>query len=295
MHLAQEGCRSLIGERRGNCLPFDTMKHSTLTLLPILVVAAACGGSGSAESGKNTTPDDRFVALPSDAEILIKAYDSDYHVPDGFFVDERATTTRSYTVHHVLDASASFELCSNDLVEAQAWEAADNAARAVNGYYVTSYENERYFEFVRELAYTQDVGNIAEPTSPGYARVFKCSHTSRDGVDRSLLDGYAGRIPTERLDAASLRDFTEYLWQFTFFNVSHKKVIDSYASHASAGLQHTLLLAFVVNQGVDACDRIDVIDWRYTADPASGDVERRFDTVHSFGARLVDGTPTLCQ
>lgn len=271
------------------------MKRSTLSLLPILLVAAACGGSGSADPGKTSAAGRQPAELPSDIDILAKAYDSDYSVPAGFFVDERASTTRSYTVHHVLDESGSFELCSDDLVEAQSWEADDNASRAVNGYYVTSYENGRYFEFVRELAYSRDIGNIGEPTSPGYARVFKCSHTSRDGVDRALLDGFAGRIPGERLDAASLRDFTEYLWQFTFFNVSRKKVIASRSSAPAGGLEHTLLLALVNNQGADACDRIDVIEWRFSADAATGDVHRRFETVRSFEARLVDGTPALCE
>jgi hypothetical protein len=231
--------------------------------LPVLTIAAACGSSGPADTHKNTeTPGSQAYVLPSNDDILAKAYDSGYNVPVGFYVDERAETTRSYTIHHVLDESNSFEVCSDDLVDAQALESADNDSRAVNGYYVTSFENGRYYEFVRELNYTQDVGNIGDITSPGYARVFKCKHTNRDGVDRSLLDGYSGRLDSERLDAATLREFTEYLWQFTFFNVSAKKVIDSYGSatkkvidsYGSAtpsAFRHTLLLALVVNQGVD--------------------------------------------
>ena len=153
------------------------MKFTTPSLLTILEIAAACGGSGSSDSNlsqqnSSTGPD---YILPSDADILAKAYDVNYSVPDAFYVDERAETTRSYTIHHVLDESNSYELCSDDLVEAQALEEADNRSRAVNGYYVTSHETDRYFEFVRELAYTQDVGNIDEITSPGYARIFKCS------------------------------------------------------------------------------------------------------------------------
>lgn len=273
--------------------PFGTMKLSTLSLLPVLVISAACGGSGSTDTANAATEQSAQSApLPADSTILSKAYDPQYSVPPGFFVDERAASTRSYTVHHVLDASASYEMCTDDLVEAQAWEDTDNQARAVSGYYVTSHENDRYFEFVRELSYTEDVGNITEPTSPGYARVFKCNHTNRDGVDRALVNGYAGKLNPGRLDASALREFTEYLWQFTFFNVRAKKVVASYAD--SSTLQHTLVLALVINQGSDTCDRIDVVEWRFNADPVSGEVVQRFDTVKSIEATNATGQPSLC-
>lgn len=272
------------------------MKVSTQTLLPVLAIVAACGGSAPADIDQRAQETgERAFVLPSNEDILVKVYDSNYSVPDGFFIDERAETTRSYTVHHVLDASNSFEICSNDLVTAQALEEADNDSRAVNGYYVTSYENERYYEFVRELAYTEDVGNVADITSPGYARVFKCAHTNRDGVDRALLDGYAGRLNTAGLDSNTLREFTEYLWQFTFFNVAAKKVIESYASSGASTLQHTLLVALLVNQGTDVCDRIDVIEWRFSAEPSSGEISRQFELLHSFDAALSGGIPTFCE
>lgn len=273
------------------------MKFSTQSLIPVLAIAAACGGPGSTDTSPSqaTSSGGQAYVLPSDAAILAKAYDNDYSVPDGFYIDARAETTRSYTVHHVLDESSSFEICSDDLVEAQGLEDADNRSRAVNGYYVTSHETERYFEFVRELAYTESVGNITDITSPGYARIFKCSYTNRDGVDRSLLNGYSGRINTARLNAATLREFTEYLWQFRFFNASRKKVIDSYGTSGPSTLQHVLLLAFVVNQGADNCDRVDVVQWRFSADAASGEVAKQFDILHSFEATLAAGIPTLCQ
>lgn len=276
--------------------PFETMKISTLLFIPILAIAAACGGSGSSDASRPQTlaTDSQANALPSDTVILAKAYDNNYSVPDGFFVDERAETTRSYTVHHVLDESASFEVCSDDLVEAQQLEEADNNTRAVNGYYVTSHETERYFEFVRELAYDQDIGNISEVTSPGYARVFKCGHTNRDGVDRSLLTGYSGRINPEQLGPDALRVFAEYLWQFRFFNARHKKVLASYGTGNADSPAHTMVLALVHNQGQDACDRVDVVEWRFSADPASGEVSRKFATVRSLQATVSAGTPALC-
>ena len=271
------------------------MKLHAKALLPMLAIAAACGGSGSTpELQAETISAPATKALPTNEQIVAKVYDSTYSVPDDFFVDERASMTRSYTVHHVLDESSSFELCTDDLVVAQAWEEADNASRAVNGYYVTSYENERYFEFARELSFTEDVSNISDLTSPGFARVFKCSHTNRDGVDRQLPDGYAGRLNPEILDAQTLRDYTEYLWQFRFFNVSDRKVIDSFSESRASRLQHTLLLALVTNQGADRCDLIQVVEWRFSADPSNGEIQKSFDTVRRFEARLVDGQAAIC-
>ncbi len=272
------------------------MKTSHQVLLPLVALfAAACGGSGSADNARaEASPAAAAPQSPADAVIAAKAYDPSYFAPENFFADLRSNTSGSYTIHHVLDSSHSYELCSDDLVEAQAWEEADNVSRAVNGYYVTSIETERYFEFVRELSYTQDVGNITTPTTPGFARVFKCGHTNRDGVDRNLLDGYAGRIDPELLSGPRLQDFTEYLWQFTWFNVSHKKVIESRATSMPDSLRHTLVLALVNNQGTGNCDRIDVVEWHFDANLATGEITRRFDLDHSFEATLEGGVARLC-
>ncbi len=262
-----------------------------------MLIAAACGGSGAPtdETTNETKIAESFSQALSDAEIVALAYDPDYFAPAGFFVDDRAETTiRSYSLHHVLDESNSYELCTNDLVEAQAWEQADNDSRAVSGYYVTSIENERYFEFVRELDYTQDLGNITEPTSPGYARVFKCDYADRNGVDRNMLDGYSGMLTADAGATTSLREFIEYLWQFRFFNVQRKAVIESQSSRVGDDLAHTLLLAFVVNQGSGHCDRVDINEWRFTRSSASGEVTRDFETIRSFEAQLVEGVPQIC-
>jgi len=255
----------------------------------------ACGGSGSSDSAKPaTSPAATAPQIPADAAIAAIAYDPNYFVPDSFFTDLRSDTTGSYTIHHILDDSQSYEMCTDDLVEAQAWEEADNASRAVNGYFVTSIETDRYFEFVRELSYTQDVGNIVAPTTPGFGRVFKCGHTNRDGVDRNLLDGYAGRIEPALLSGDRLQDFTEYLWQFTWFNVSQKKVLASHAGGSPGSMRHTLVLALVSNQGTGNCDSIDVVEWHFDANPSTGEITRRFDLHHSFEATLEGGVARLC-
>lgn len=276
------------------------MGRSARALLPMLAllapIAGCGGGSGTAtEASAEPGPPAQSQTLPPDEDIVAKVYDSDYSVPADFFVDERAGMARSYTLHHVLDDSGAFELCSDDFETASAWEDADNASRSVSGYYVGAYENDRYFEFIRELSYDDDVGNIGDLTSPGFARVFKCAHLSRDGVDRSLLEGFAGHINARPLDDERLRVFAEYFWQFTFFPARHRKVLSSGPSPAASGPRHTMLLAFAITQGTGRCDRIEVVEWSFAADAATGAVSSAFTTVRAFEAELAGGSPRLCR
>ena len=271
------------------------MKVSAYCLL--LGAIAACGGSGSPDKAEplgNPDHNPQSGTSRTNAEIAALVYDNSYSVPADFFVDDRADTTASYTIHHVLDASKSYELCTDDYSEALTWEEADNASRSVQGYFVESYENERYFEFVRELSYDNDVGNVGASTSPGYARVFKCSNTDRSGVDRTLLTGYSGTLNTRPLEAESVRVFSEYLWQFSFFPASRKKVLDSVASQTADELRHTLKLALSTTRGAGNCDLIEVAEWHFTANRATGEVQRQFELLRSFEAALDAGIPVLC-
>ncbi len=270
------------------------MRFSRSVLLPMLYAASACSGgatSGYTELATNTTSG----GVPDKNAVLEKIYDPAYAVPAGFLVDERAADpSRSYTVHHVLDESDSYELCTDSFETARAWEDADNSTRSVQGYFIGVYETGRYYEFIRELSYTDDVGNVDDVTSPGYARVFKCSDTNRDGVDRNLLNGYAGLINTRPLESETVRVFTEYLWQFTFFPQSRKAVLDSYAGTTAGSLTQTLELAFATNQGAERCDLIEVARWQFIAERATGEVRKQFDVLMSFEARLDNGVPVTC-
>ena len=285
-----------------------TMLNTRALLLPVALGLAACGGGSSGGAGES--PDSAAnggspgasapiseapgYVLASDYDLASKVYDSSYSVPSGFFVDERAATPESYTVHHVMDETRSFEVCTDDYATAEAWEARDNDSRAVNGYFVSSIETERYYEFVRELAYDEDVGNITSPTSPGYARVFKCSNTSRDGVDRRELDGFAGYLNRAPRSANDVKVFAEYLWQFAFFPYRHKKVIDSVSSAGPESLSQTLVLGFAINQGTGRCDRIDIVEWAFSANRETGRVAQSFNVVKSFEARYESGVSVIC-
>jgi len=264
-----------------------------LSLSYLLLVA--CGGSAPDEPGDAQAPEAiNARQLPTDAEIIAKVYDTTFSVPEGFFVDERANTQRSYSLYHVKDASISYEICTDDYDEAYELEAADNELRAVNGYYVGAIENNKYFEFIRELSYPDGVGNVADLTSPGFSRVFKCSSINRDGVDRNLRNGYAGTLNERPLSVDSIRIFTEYMWQFTFFPNTQKKVLQSFSTEKNDAYEHTLLLAFAINQGFGNCDRIEVVDWVFTADKMSGEITKDFIFLFAFNAQINNGIPEKC-
>ncbi len=257
-----------------------------------LLALAACKSPNSGDESSTSELQQRI--LPSDSELLSAMYDINYQAPDNFYVDERASTSRSYTLYHVKDPSISYELCTDDYQQALAWETADNESRSVNGYYVDSYENDRYFEFIRELSFSDGIGNIVDLTSPGFARVFKCSYVNRDGVDRNLRDGYAGTLNFRPLTRESLQIYSEYMWQFTFFWPAQKKVLQSFSSEKSNGFDHTLVLAFRTNRGTEQCDLIEVVDWVFSVDKESGNLTKEFNLLFDLEAELINGVPTKC-
>lgn len=272
------------------------MRISALLLSMAMLAVAACGGSGGASATDGSVSKGDVQAdsrpLPPVSDVLALIYDPQYRVPDNFFVDQRAGTPVSYTMHHVLDDSRSFEVCSDDFATALAIEEADNASRSVQGRFVTAVETSRYFEVVRELAYDAAIGNVADTTSPGFARVFKCSDTQRDGVDRASLEGYAGHINARPLSAEATRVFTEYLWQFSFFPATYRKVLESFDTSDERYFRRTLRLGFATRDG--ACDRIEVVDWTFATDAGSGATEMSWELRESFDARLENGSPVLC-
>ena len=271
------------------------MRISALILAPALAAIAACGGSESPTAVPEKAAEVTATpALPTVSDVLAMIYDPNYTVPDGFFVDDRATTPVSFTMHHVLDNSGTFERCSDDFSEALAWEEADNASRAVQGRFVGTVENDRYFEFARELSYEASISNIGDIVSPGFARVFKCSNTERSGVDRNEHDGYAGRINARPLNDETVRVFTEYLWQFAFFPTARKKVLESTGTSNAQAINRRLLLGFAMSGGANGCDRIELVEWTFSSDRVTGETDKSWRLVDEFSARLQNGAPVLC-
>lgn len=271
------------------------MKVRHFPIITICMALTACGGNSHEASGGPTGNAALSPAAPwSRSDIMAAVYDDDYAAPAGFLVDERAGTIESYSLYHVKDASISYEICSNNFEEARVLEEADNSSRAVNGYFVDSYENDLYFEFVRELNYPDGLGNVGGETSPGFARIFKCAAVDRTGVDRNLRSGFAGQLNARPLTGALLSRLTEYLWQFVYFEASSSKVLASRRAETATTFEHTLLLAFAFNQGTGKCDRIEVVDWIFRANKQSGEMSKQFLLRSTFDARRVNGLPEEC-
>ena len=256
-------------------------------------LAACQGGDGSTVGSPavvaSTPP------FPSDEAILAKAYDPLFQVPDTFLVDDRANTPGSYSLHHVQDNTGNYELCSDEFAEALAWEAADNESQPVRGPLTGSLETDKYFEFVRDLSFGDSVGNISNPTSPGFARVFKCSYVNRTGVNRNMRDGDAGILGSVGSSAAQISEFSEYMWQFTFFWPASKTVLDTFSAETANTYQHTLMVALVASQGEGRCDLVTVVDWVFSVNKNDGRISKDFMPIYELEAqRDANGDPVKC-
>ncbi len=277
-------------------LPHHSLSRYITTALfafYMLFLSLPLSSCRSSENGAPASDGDSEAAISND-EVLRKMYDTNYEVPAGFYKDSRADSTRSYTVYHLKDVTNAFELCSSSFEAARDWEAADNEDREIGGVYVGSAETQMYYEFIRELSYPSSVGNTSGTTSPGYARVFKCDYVNRDGVDRSIRNGYAGTLNIRPLEKSQLADYVEYLWQFTYFQPAQKKVLDTTQHEDATSIRHNLLLGLLTDQGSDRCNLIEVVEWSFDLSKESSQITKQFKLLRSFEAQQDAGAGTIC-
>lgn len=265
-------------------------RHTIIAVFCLLLFSCRSNSSSNALPGSTLIG----RTLPSNSEILAKTYDINYQQPEYFYQDERTDTVQSYTVYHVKDSSSAYELCTNDFFQATEWETSSNDSLAVNGTFIESIENDRYFEFVRDQANTGGETNTGEPASPAFARVFKCDYVIRDGVDRNSRNGNAGTLNLPPLSSETIRVFTEYMWQFTFFWPTEKTVLESFSSETSAAYEHTLVLSFKTHQGTGQCDLVELVDWVFSLDKNNGQVSKEFNVLRTMEAKVVNGLPQMC-
>ena len=265
---------------------------TTLSLLvAVIVYITGCGGGGSAPAAPNKTQQ------AADLATAQKVYAGTPRTPAGFYADPApvGVTGTVATVHlrnsdlagAPVDAAA-YELCNDDMAQATAWSEGKSTFMGSYADLVDVTGNARYWELTRVPR--------ADVSARLRHRIFKCSYVNRSGFDPATDSGPAGTLNLRPLDAAALKDLTEYLWYFTAFDNADHIVLDSAAGTAPNGsLAHMITMARLARAAVSGdCDRIDVLRWTHSANTLTGSLSRQLDTLQTIRARRSNGLVELC-
>lgn len=262
------------------------------------VALSACGGGGG---GDGAAPAPTASAPPrpveqSDLQIAQSVYGNGPRTPTGFYSDPPPSGYGYVSTMHVKNASVDasvvapeplHELCTDDWNQALAWSELSAQHEPQYSDLVETNDDPRYFEFGRVRQ--------GDPNFYVRARVFKCAYVDRSDTNLRDAAGPAGQLNRRPLDAAELRDLSEYLWQFTQYNNVGYAVLKSSGTSSGTELTHTLHLASLARGAVSAsCDRVDVVVWRHTLDTTTGSLELEVATLWSFGARESAGAVAVC-
>lgn len=186
----------------------------------------------------------------------------------------------------VSTATAGYELSTDDWNQALEWS--EQATRMASyGDLVATNAEPRFFEFVRVPRATRTV--LVRQ------RVFKCAYLDRGAADMQSLSGEGGQLNRQPLTLVDVRELAEYLWHFTLYNNFGSAVLVSSGDSPGGALAHALTIENLERASSPAtCDRIDVLRWTHTVDPATGAITRTLATLASLYARESDGLATLC-
>jgi hypothetical protein len=255
---------------------------------------AACGGGSSGESPAAASTATTRPVAQTDLQIASAIY-SDSRTPNDFYAEAvpsghdvvAKTHLKNTDVDTSIGATApQFELCTDDWDQALSWS--ETSAQNAPGYsdLVATNDDARYFEFERVHAGT--------PELYLQTRIYKCTYLDRSTTNLRTNTGSAGQLNVRPLNAQELERLSEYLWQFTSYNNFGHAVLQSSGS-AAGTIEHTLYIANLVRAGVSSsCDRIDVIAWRHSIDPATGAATVTTLPLWNFGAREAGGVAQLC-
>jgi len=268
-----------------------------LLLVAVIVYMNGCGGGDSAGKTASSAPSAPNTQQAADLATAQQAYAGTPRTPAGFYADSAPIgVTGTVATMHLKNSdlagapvgAAAFELCNDDMAQATAWSEGKSTFMGSYADLVDVTGNARYWELTRVPR--------ADVSARLRHRVFKCSYVNRSGLDPATDSGPAGTLNLRPLDAASLRDLTEYLWQFAAFNNADHVVLDSAAGSAPSGsLAHVITMARLTRAAISGdCDRIDVLRWTHTADTVTGALSRQLDTLQTIRARRVAGTAELC-
>jgi hypothetical protein len=256
----------------------------------------ACGGSGTAaNSTQSPTVAAASVngAVQTNVQIAQLIYTDTQRTPNGFYAESVPTFDGYVVTSHIKtlsinpSATLNYELCTDDYNQALSWSdtahTVSNDAAALTGTDIT----DRYFEFDR----------LRTGTPNGYLRerVYKCSYLDRSTVDLDASSGDAGMLNARPLDAATLKQLAEYLWQFTHYNNYGNVVLSSAGATNGSTLTHTLTMATLSHAASSSdCDTITLLAWTHSLDSTTGELALNIATLGSFQTRESNGNVSLC-
>lgn len=272
-------------------------RFTTIALLgiPLALALGGCGGGSSPVTAATPTavPSQNNLrpVTQSDADIAVLLYGDTQRTPPGFY-QETTPAVQGYVSTSQLKSTEigaetrPYELCSDDWIQALQWS---EAAASGSGVYATltgNSDSSMYFEFDRV--------RVGTPQAYVRQRVFKCAFVNRDTVDLRDAAGAAGMLNARPLSAADIALLNEYLWQFTNYNNFGNVVLRSHGSSSTNLLVHSLYIATLTRGLQEACDLIQVIEWKHSADLSTGALSRSVTSLWSFSAKQQFGVVSLC-
>ena len=227
----------------------------------------------------------------ADQAIAATLYAGTARTPPGFFADPAPLSYSEVTTYHLKSsqlaapAATSHELCTDDWSVAFAWS--EEAAAQASPYldFVSNEATTGYFEFAR----------IPRGEHDRYVRmrVYRCSYLDRDAVNLAAANGAAGTLNYRPVNAAALRELSEYLWLFSAYNNANHAVIAS--QPVASGLAHALTIASLERAaGAASCDLVTVRNWVHTVDPSTGSLQLETTLLREFSVRAQGGAPVAC-
>lgn len=261
-------------------------------------LCACGGGSDSAASSTSSNAPATAAAVfngvtQSNAQIAALTYSDSQRTPSGFYAESVPTfdgyvaTSQLKTQDINASAVLRYELCTDDYQQALAWSNSANALNGANDSLAGTDITSRYFEFDRL--------HMGSPNGYLRQRVYKCAYLNRNTVDLTTSSGDAGTLNQRPIDAATLQQLSEYLWQFTSYNNFGNVVLSSAGATTSNGLSHSLIMATLTRANNSAaCDTINLLEWKHSVDTSSGALTLSVNTIGSFQARESSGNVTLC-
>ncbi len=263
----------------------------------IASLLCACGGGGeSAPAATAPATQAASAGRPvgqSNQQIASLIYSDSQRTPNGFYTETVPAFSGYVATSHLktrdINSSAvlQYELCSDDFNEARQWSDAANSNSGDNAPLTTTVTTPQYFEFDR----------LRNSTPQGYLRqrVYRCSYLSRSTVDLLTSNGNAGILNVRPMDAATLRQLGEYLWQFTTYNNFGHAVLLSSNSAATNALTPSLYIASLTRATTPGtCDSINVNAWEHTLNTVTGELVLGITPLFSFQAQEAYGVVSVC-